>query len=330
MRYAVIGTGWIADSYVQGAARSGNWELAAVCSRSRETGLAFGGKYGVSAVCTSPEELAADPSIPAVYIASPNCCHYEQSRMMLEAGKHVLCEKPVTVTPEGCRDLQELAEKRGLVYLEAIIMLHQPHLAAVESAIARLGRIRAARLSFDQLSSKYPAYLRGELPNIFNPKMATGSLMDLGIYCVYPAVAWFGVPDRIEAAASFLPSGADAACSAIFGYPDKLVTLDCCKTGQSCLGSEILGDEGTLEIRSISQLIGVVLHRKDGGCETIVGEAEKAALMGNEAADFYRYIAGPASSREQYRRDSRLALEVSRAMAEIRARAGIRFEGEFR
>ena len=194
MHYAVIGTGWIVDSYIQGAALTGKWELAAVCSRSREKGLQFGSNYGVSTVYTSVEELAADPAVEAVYVASPNRFHYEQSKLLLNAGKHVLCEKPITVSPEECEELQQLAAAKGLIYMEAIMMLHLPQRQAVLDALPQLGRITSAHFDFSQLSSKYPALLRGELPNIFNPKMATGSLMDLGVYCVFPALDWFGEP----------------------------------------------------------------------------------------------------------------------------------------
>ena len=326
MRYAVIGTGWIAGSYIQGAARTGHWELAAVYSRKKETGLAFGEKYGVSTVYTNLEELAAS-DIPAVYIASPNAFHYEQSRMMLEAGKHVICEKPITVTPEGYEELRELAAKKGLIYMEAIMMLHQPHLRAVEDALQKIGKVTSARLDFCQLSSKYPAYLRGELPNIFNPQMATGSLMDLGIYCVYPAAAWFGMPESITAKADFLPTGADISCTAILSYPDFQAVLQNNKNAQSRLGSEIMGEEGTLVLPSISQLTEAVLYDKAGTPTPITGSAEKDALMGNEAADFYRYITDPAGSREEYEKAGELAFQVSSVMEQIRRQAGISFPG---
>ena len=312
MRYAVIGTGWIAGSYIEGADIAGNWELAAVCSRRRETGLAFGQKYGVEKVFTSVEELAAS-DIPAVYVASPNALHFPQVKLLLEAGKHVLCEKPLTATAAGCAQLQELAAKQGVVLLEAIMMLHLPQRRVIEEALGKIGRITSARIDFSQLSSKYPAYLRGELPNIFNPKMATGSLMDLGVYCVYPALTWFGKPERIAASAAFLPTGADESCAAVLTYPDKLVT-------------EIIGDEGTLVIDSISKLTGISLAAKDGSRTELAGEVEKNVLMSGEAADFYRYITRPEESREEYARCTALAHAVSSVMEEIRRQAGIRFE----
>lgn len=324
MHYAVIGTGWIVDSYIQGAALTGKWELAAVCSRSREKGLRFGSNYGVSTVYTSVEELAADPAVEAVYVASPNRFHYEQSKLLLNAGKHVLCEKPITVSPEECEELQQLAAAKGLIYMEAIMMLHLPQRQAVLDALPQLGRITSAHFDFSQLSSKYPALLRGELPNIFNPKMATGSLMDLGVYCVYPAFDWFGEPEKINASARFLPTGADESCTAIFEYPDKLLTLTCSKTGQSHLGSEILGDRGALVIESISKLTGIRLFIGNGS-RLIWGDEEKPTLMSGESMDFYRFIKDPEGTQKEYERASKLSLSVSRTMEKIRRLSGIRF-----
>lgn len=324
MHYAVIGTGWIVDSYIQGAALTGKWELAAVCSRSREKGLQFWSNYGVSTVYTSVEELAADSAVEAVYVASPNRFHYEQSKLLLNAGKHVLCEKPITVSPEECEELQQLAAAKGLIYMEAIMMLHLPQRQAVLDALPQLGRITSAHFDFSQLSSKYPALLRGELPNIFNPKMATGSLMDLGVYCVYPALDWFGEPEKITASARFLPTGADESCTAIFEYPDKLLTLTCSKTGQSHLGSEILGDRGTLVIESISKLTGIRLFTGNDS-RLIWDDEEKPTLMSGESMDFYRFIKDPEGTQKEYERASKLSLSVSRTMEKIRRLSGIRF-----
>lgn len=324
MHYAVIGTGWIVDSYIQGAALTGKWELAAVCSRSREKGLRFGSNYGISTVYTSVEELAADSAVEAVYVASPNRFHYEQSKLLLNAGKHVLCEKPITVSPEECEELQQLAAAKGLIYMEAIMMLHLPQRQAVLDALPQLGRITSAHFDFSQLSSKYPALLRGELPNIFNPKMATGSLMDLGVYCVYPALDWFGEPEKITASARFLPTGADESCTAIFEYPDKLLTLTCSKTGQSHLGSEILGDRGTLVIESISKLTGIRLFTGNDS-RLIWDDEEKPTLMSGESMDFYRFIKDPEGTQKEYERASKLSLSVSRTMEKIRRLSGIRF-----
>lgn len=338
-RYGVIGTGWITEAYIQGAARTGEWELAAVCSRNAERGKALAGRYrpdGQEAVqvVSAPEELART-DIEAVYVASPNALHVPQSRLLLEHGKHVLCEKPIAIRPEEFDELASLARRKRLVYLEAIMMLHLPARGILHGALSRLGRIRTARLDFSQLSSKYPLYLEGKNPNIFNPRFATGCLMDLGLYCVYAALDLFGLPASLEASAGFLPSlggasslPADGWGSALFRYPDKLVTLTYSKTGQSRRGSEIIGDEGTLVIDSVSQLTGIRLIRPDGTEEELAGEVSKDVLMSGEALDFARYIRDPETYRAAYDADTRLASQVCRTLQEMRRRAGVRFPAE--
>lgn len=332
-RYGVVGTGWIAEAYIQGAALTGEWELAAVCSRSGERGRALADRYGAGRVYTSPADMAADPSVDAVYIASPNALHTSQSRLFLEAGKHVLCEKPLAVTAAELRGLTALSEQKGLVYMEAIMMLHLPARRILHRAAAALGRIRSARLDFSQLSSKYPLYLRGERPNIFNPSLATGCLMDLGLYCVYAALDLFGRPEKITASAGFLPpvppeEGAvlsDGWGTALFHYPDKLVTLTYSKVGQGFAGSEICGDEGTLVIDSISKLTGIRRVTPGGTVEELVGDVSKPELMSGEARDLSRWIDDPAGTREARALASRLALQTCESLEEIRRRTGIVF-----
>ena len=333
IRYAVVGTGWIADAFIEGAALAGGLRLSAVYSRREETGRAFAQKYGELPVWTDLPALAASEEIDAVYIASPNALHYSQSRLFLEHGKHVLCEKPITVTSRQLRELSSLAERQGLVYLEAIMMRHLPARAVLKEAAAQLGTVRSARFDFSQLSSKYAALQAGGLPNIFNPAMATGGLMDLGIYCVYPALDLFGKPERLDASAVFLPSGADGAGCCQLWYPDKVVSLTYSKTAQSRIGSEILGDGGTLAIHSISQLTGLRLYRPDGTDELLLGERSKAELMSGEAAAFRRFIAcrsvrndsAAYDDYQDYQDAAALSLAVCETLEEIRRKAGIRF-----
>ncbi|NMP37147.1 MAG: Gfo/Idh/MocA family oxidoreductase [Clostridiales bacterium] len=325
LKYAVIGTSWITASFIGGTEYVDGMELSAVYSRSAEKGERFARENGCGRVFTSLEELAKS-DVEAVYIASPNVLHYEQSRLMLESGKHVICEKPITVNPQQLASLQTLADSRGLIYMEAIMHMHTPSRILLRDALGKIGKITSVHFDFSQLSSKYPAYLRGEKPNIFNPEMATGCLMDLGIYCVYPALDYFGEPQKITASSHFMQSGADACGTAIFDYEDKQVTLTYSKTGQSRYGSQIFGDKGTICIKSLSQLTEMEIIYSDSTVEQLAGDTVKEQIMGYEAQDFYNLIKCPTEKlRADYLYSSQLALRVSRAMAEIRAQAGIKF-----
>lgn len=332
IRYGIIGTGWITETLIAGAMGVPGMELAGVYSRSAEKGRSFAERFTAAAhgksipVYTDLLQMAEEEQLDAVYVASPNKLHYEQSKLFLEHGKHVICEKPITIHPEQLQELQQLAKEKGLIYMEAIMMLHQPQLEALKRAVQKLGRIRSAHIDFSQLSSKYPAYLAGKNPNIFNPEFCTGALMDLGIYCVYFALEIFGMPKEIIAHGQFLESGADCTGDLLWIYDDLHVSISYSKVGQNRLGSQIIGDEGTLTIDSISQLTGMKLYQKDGSIIPVWGEEEKNDLMGAEARSFYEWITAPEENKEAYDACSRKAAEVCAVLEAIRKEIGIQFK----
>ncbi len=322
LHYGVIGTSWITRSFIQGAALTGKMKLSAVCSRQKEGGEAFAADFGGASVFQTPEAMADSGLVEAVYIASPNSLHAAQSRVFLSRGISVICEKPITVTPNELEELNALADQNGAIFLEALIGAHLPERKLLQDAVAQLGQISLARFDFSQLSSKYPALLAGENPNIFNPQFATGGLMDLGIYCVFPAVDLFGMPQSITASAGFLSTGSDGYGGGILQYPDKQVHITYSKIGQSAVGSEIIGDEGTLIIPSISQLCNMRFVKSDGTVCQISGTKDRPTQMSFEASDFYRYVRGDKSG---YEADRQLSLQISRVMYEMRQKAGIVF-----
>lgn len=325
IRYGVIGTGWITRSLIEGAAAYPELKLTAVYSRTAERGQAFAADYGTPQVFTDLAAMAASDCLDMVYIASPNACHMAQSRLFLEHGKHVLCEKPLSADPKELAALQHLADERGLLFREAIMLLYQPQFAVLQEAVAAIGKISVAHFKFCQLSSKYEAYCQGETPNIFNPALHAGTLMDLGVYCVYPALLLFGQPQDVTATASFLATGADGAGAALLQYPDKQVVLTYSKIGQGIAPSEIVGDRGTVTVDSISKLENIRLHMYGEEPRLLYGGDDKETLMGREIAAFARAICGDAPLADTA---DRLAMEVSRLMQIIRQKAGIRFPDE--
>lgn len=322
LQYGVIGTSWITRSFIQGATLTGQMKLTAVCSRQKEKGEAFAADFGGASVFQTPEEMANSGLVEAVYIASPNSLHAAQSRIFLEHGISVICEKPITVTPDELEELNNIADQNGAIFLEALIGAHLPERQLLHNAVAELGQVHLARFDFSQLSSKYPALCAGELPNIFNPQFATGGLMDLGIYCVFPAIDLFGMPQNITASAGFLQTGADGYGGGILQYPDKQVQITYSKIGQSAIGSEIIGDKGTIIIPSISQLCDMRLIQSDSTVRQISDTKDRPTQMSFEAADFVRYVSGDKAG---YEADRKLSLQISRVMYEMRQKAGITF-----
>lgn len=328
LRFGTIGSGWITDEFIHGAKDSGLWELTAVYSRTADRAQEYAKKHGAAHVFTDLTEMAESSEIDAVYVASPNSLHYEHCRILLSHGKHVICEKPLCAQAEKVWELQKTAKEQGVVFLEAIMFLHLPQRKLLEDALGQIGQITMAKIDFCQRSSKLDAYLAGELPNIFNPKLETGALMDLGVYCVYPALALFGRPESFRVDAQFLKSGADGSGIVTMKYPDKLVTLTYSKLGQAGANTDFQGTAGTLSVESISRLAGLSIIQRDSPPRQLYGDDEKYKLMGWEAKDFYRYITEPEASAGEYQRCSELALQVSEFMEEIRKAAGISFASD--
>ncbi len=325
LKIATVGTSWITEAFVRAMeTEPEKVKLWAVYSRNYEKGKEFADLHCCGTVYTDIEQICDDGEIDAVYVASPNAYHFAQSKMFLNAGKHVLCEKPATVTTNEMKELISLADSRGLIYMEALMARHLSFRTDVLNAIKRLGTISQARFDFCKRSTKYDSFLSGVNENAFNPEMAAGTLMDLGIYCVYPCLDWFGEPIKISTFAHKADNGIDLMGGAVFQYNGFSATLTYSKIGQSGIGSEIIGDEGTLIIPSISTLNGVRLVLKNGDEEKITDTLDKHELMSYELRDFCRYI-NDETTKEEYSNVSNLALLAAEKMEQMRYEVGINF-----
>ncbi len=323
IRYGIVGSSSITDQMIAGAKQYDFLELTAVYSRTAARAAEYAKKHGAAYTFTSLSEMAASDIIDMVYIASPNVAHLEQANVFLEKGKHVLCEKPLSAHPQALRETYTLAESKGCLFAEAIILLFQPQLEIFKNAVAKIGDISLAHFDFSQLSSRISAYSAGETPNIFNPALEAGTLQDLGVYCVYPALLLFGKPQSITADASFLTTGADGAGASVWRYADKQVVLTYSKIGQGRAPSQIVGTKGTVTVSSISKLEDITLYLNEKAPQKLWGEEEKPVLMGREIATFAKWIQYRDEAAYAYHRQ--LALDVCDCMFEMRHKAGIIF-----
>lgn len=322
IKYAVIGRGMIAEQFIEAARLSGKLRLCAVYSRKEATAKEFAAKHGGVKYYTDINALANDGEVNAVYIASPNVCHPHQTEILLNGGKHVICEKPIATSAEEYKRLKALADSKGLIYIEAIIPIYVKSRPYLKKAVESVGKIAAARIDFCQLTSRYEALLRGEHINIFDMSLHAGALMDLGVYCVYAAVDLLGMPQKITASASFLENGADSGGAVIFDYGDFTAVLTYSKVGQSTAPSEIIGDRGSVTVDRIGLYSGA--YSVSGGTRIrLDGKETKEELMSCEAAAFADFINGKNLS--VYEENSRLCFNVHSCMDEIKKSAGIKY-----
>lgn len=328
MNYATIGTGWIVDTFIDSAAvLAPELHCRGVYSRDYNRGLEFGAGHGISRVYTDLQQMAEDRELDGVYIASPNVFHYKQAAYLMDHGKHVLCEKTSVVTAEQLRLLYEKGKRNHCIFLEAVKGIYTPEIKRVKGALERLGEIHLALFDYSKYSSKYDSYAAGQTPNIFNPAMAAGGLMDMGIYNVYPAVYLFGIPEEIDARASFLRTGADAAGAQILKYPDKTVVLSYSKSASSSHDAVIMGTKGTLHIDSMETMGGIWIQWQNGRTEAVGERSRKIPVMGYEAECFYQMaVCGSEDDNSRhYGELQELGISVMETMEMIREKAGIRF-----
>ncbi len=324
VRFGVVGTNKITDNFLEGANELSEFKLTAVYSRTEEKAQAFAEKHGAEATFTSLEEMANSDVIDAVYIASPNSLHAEQSVIFMNAGKHVLCEKPMASNKREVTQMVEAASRNGVLLMEAMKSTVMPNMQMVRENLHKIGQVRRFVANYGQYSSRYDAYKEGTVLNAFNPKFSNGSLMDIGVYGVYPVVSMLGMPQSIKAEGVMLESGVDGEGSILLGYEDKEAVIMYSKITDSHLPSEIQGENGSILIDKIGSPFDVKIHYRDGSIEDLT-QTQSHTMM-YEAKEFIELIqSGQLESSINSHENSLRSVEV---MDEARKQIGVVFPAD--
>lgn len=256
VRFGIIGTGRISDWVLKGAAQDPRIKVVAICSRTVEAAEAFIARNPLASgakVYTAVEDMAADPHVDAVYVGTPNQTHCDYTITSLNAGKHVLCEKPLALNAAEGRRMVQAARAGGCLLMEAMVSTLNPNFIAASSRIAEIQPVRQYSSCFCQYSSKFDALKKGIVGTAFKPGTA-GALRDIGVYTLYPLVALFGKPDTIQGRLTTwdTPEGiTDIYGTAFLGYHGMYATLTWSKTFDSFLPTEIAGENGNLILDEI-------------------------------------------------------------------------------
>lgn len=325
VRFGIIGTSPITDQFIQAAKLIGDFRLNAVYSRTRERAEEFAAKHAAGYIFTDLEEMAASPHIDAVYIASPNSCHAQQTVLFLNHKKHVLCEKPAASTYAEVSTMVAAAEKNQVLFMEALKTLVLPSFQAVKANLHRIGPIRRFLSIKCQYSSRYDAYKDGKEINTFNPAFSNGSLMDIGVYCLYPIIYLFGPPKSLQASAVMLDSGVDGEGSVLLRYDNMEAVAIHSKIADSSLPSEIQGEDGTIIIDKISTPNEVSLVRRDGLRELLT-QQQVPQTMYYEIREFIDLLQNHQI--QSSINTHRLSLAVMEVLEAARRGIGLRFPAD--
>lgn len=289
INFAVIGTNFITDRFMEAVYKCDGLNLYGVYSRSYEKGLEFGKKYNVTNIYTDLDILANDKNIDAIYIASPNGIHYEQAKLMLSKGKHVLCEKTIVSNSHELQNIINLSYENNVVLLEAMRSTFDEGFKSIKNNIHKLGKIRSVFFEYCQYSSRYDKYKNGIIENAFKQELSNGALTDIGVYCVHPLVDLFGMPNEISSMATKLETGVDGAGVITAKYDDMIAVLSYSKISQGYILNQIQGENGTMTISKIADPDEVVINYRNGDKE-IIHRLECSNNMIYEVKEWKRLI----------------------------------------
>ena len=266
VKWGIISTAHINRLVIPGGQASEKVELIAVASREQQRAEDYARKWGIERAYGSYEALLEDPDVEAVYISLPNTLHCEWSVRSVEAGKHVLCEKPMSRHPEEVEAAFDAAERAGRLLSEAFMYRHNPQTKRLAELVASgaIGELRVIRSAF--------SYTLLDVGNIrLRTDVEGGALMDVGCYCVSGSRLLAGEPETVYGQSYVGPTGTDWSFAGSLRFPGDVLALFDCAT---CLPDrdelEAIGTGGSLFLDDPWHCLRPVIElRRDGSVERI-------------------------------------------------------------
>lgn len=323
LRWGILATGLIAGLFTSDLLRMGH-KVTAVGSRSDQTARRFAAEFGIAKAHGSYEALFADPEVDIVYVATPHPLHAANAIAALEAGKHVLVEKPFTINAAEAQKVVDLAERRGLVVLEAMWTRFLPHMLRIREIVSSgaLGEIRAVIADHTQDLPDHPTHRLNAL------ELGGGALLDLGIYPISFTWDILGAPQSIQATARFKATGADAEVATLFRHAGGAVSLTLSISDAAGPNvASVIGTQGRIDIASVwYEPTNFLVYDNQGN----VVEAYKSSVQGRgmqyQAAEVERLINAKKLVSEILPLAETVA--IMRTLDAIRAQIKLRYPGE--
>lgn len=264
MNIGIAGNGKIIDLAGEAIVSQPDFHCTAIVCRpgSREKTANYAKKFQIPELYTDYQEFLQTAPIEAVYIGIVNSEHFNYAKQALLAGKHVILEKPFTVTWKEAQELAQLSRKTGAILLEAIYIRYSDWIEKIHYGLEKIGKIRMIQCSFSQFSSRYEEYRKGAVLPVFNPGLAGGALFDLGVYCVHFVDAVMGEEkiQEISYKANHGFNGVDTSGVLTIHYPESLAVCVCAKDSDGERRAVIQGEEGWLEVENFPTAEKVLLH----------------------------------------------------------------------
>jgi predicted dehydrogenase len=309
VRWGILGTGDIARQFASDLNGLDDATLLAVGSRRQETADRFGDTHGIPKRYATYEALVADPEVQAVYVATPHPLHCENTLLALDAGKAVLCEKPLAMNMAEGERMMARAREKGCFLMEAMWTYFLPAIKEVEAVIASgaIGDVRMVRADFSFWAD------RDEDSRLFNREMGGGSLLDVGIYPIALATLLLGEdPEAILSTPDIGKSGVDEQVGMLFRYDDgRMAVLSSGIFTDGNCEAVVSGTKGHITIPSFFNATGFTVTREEGE-QVETHTCERAGFgYGYEALEVHRCL------REGLLESDRMPHRASRALFRI-------------
>jgi len=289
IRWGIISTARINRKFLDGARQSSALEVLAVASRERESAERYAAENDIQRAYGGYDALLADPDVDAVYISLPNSMHVEWSIRALEAGKHVLCEKPLGRRTADVNRAFDVADREGRLLMEAFMYRHNPQTRRLVELVrdGAVGRLRLVRSAFS-FAEADPANVR------LTTALDGGALMDVGCYCVSGSRLIAGEPQQVAAEQLTGGDGVDIVFAATMRFADDVLgQFDAGLALDTRDALEVVGDEGTLFLDDPWHCLDPVIQLyRDGERELIEVEVVNSYRL--EAENMSAAIRGEA------------------------------------
>ncbi|MET9952533.1 Gfo/Idh/MocA family oxidoreductase [Streptomyces sp. NPDC006339] len=320
VRWGILATGGIAASFAADLKEMPDAEVVAVGSRDLASAKTFAERFDIPRAYGNWAELAADPEVDVVYVATPHSAHRAAAGLCLEAGRAVLCEKAFALNAREAGELVALARERHLFLMEAMWMYCNPVVRELTRLVAdgAIGEIRTVHADFGLEGPFAPDH------RLRDPAVGGGALLDLGVYPVSFAHLLLGEPDRISADALLSPEGVDLNTGVLLGWDaGATALLSCSIVADTPLTASVTGTKGRIEVpRGFFSPEGFVLHRSGREPEEFTVPGRRDSLQ-HEAAEVMRCLRAGETESPLVPLDGTLA--VMRTLDAVRARIGVRY-----
>lgn len=323
IKWGIIGLGNIANKFAHDINLHKGSILYAVASRNNDTALYFKDKYNSVLSFSSYKELAKCSDVDVVYIATPHVFHYENTMMCLREGKHVLCEKPMSMNAKQSKEMVALAKSKNLFLMEALWTRFIPSTIKVIELIRdnEIGEIKSIKADFG-----FEAKLRTK-NRLFDNKLGGGSLLDIGIYPIFISLLLLGLPKSFIAKATIDENNVDTSFKTTFDYGNKIESaLESTFEKQTPTEAIIIGDNGSIKIHSQFHCSNKITLYKEGESDRIIN----SNIVGN---GYYHEIEEVVNClKNNFTESEKLSLSFSLELIElldkIRNRIGLKYDSD--